>query len=51
MNATTDKALRRIICFVALANFTYFFVEFAVALRVGSVSLFADSIDFLEGVF
>ena len=48
MNATTDKALRRIICFVALANFTYFFVEFAVALRVGSVSLFADSIDFLE---
>jgi Co/Zn/Cd efflux system component len=33
---------------VALANFGYFFIEFAVALRIGSVSLFADSIDFLE---
>ena len=26
----------------------YFFIEFAVALAIGSVSLFADSIDFLE---
>ena len=33
---------------VALANLTYFFVEFVVARRIGSVSLFADSIDFLE---
>ena len=33
---------------VALLNFAYFFVEFAVARHIGSVSLFADSIDFLE---
>jgi divalent metal cation (Fe/Co/Zn/Cd) transporter len=33
---------------VALANFSYFFVEFSVARHIGSVSLFADSIDFLE---
>jgi len=31
-----------------LANLAYFGVEFAVARRIGSVSLFADSIDFLE---
>jgi len=33
---------------VAALNLAYFFVEFAVAQRIGSVSLFADSIDFLE---
>jgi Co/Zn/Cd efflux system component len=33
---------------VALLNLSYFGVEFAVALFIGSVSLFADSIDFLE---
>lgn len=33
---------------VALANLAYFVVEYAVATRIGSVSLFADSIDFLE---
>jgi Co/Zn/Cd efflux system component len=33
---------------VALLNLAYFGVEFAVALAIGSVSLFADSIDFLE---
>ena len=33
---------------VALANLAYFFIEFAVAQKIGSVSLFADSIDFLE---
>lgn len=33
---------------VALANLAYFFVEYTVAVRIGSVSLFADSIDFLE---
>ena len=32
----------------AILNLTYFGVEFAVALAIGSVSLFADSIDFLE---
>ena len=34
--------------FVALANLAYFGVEFSVALAIGSVSLFADSVDFLE---
>jgi Co/Zn/Cd efflux system component len=33
---------------VALLNLAYFGVEFTVALIIGSVSLFADSIDFLE---
>ncbi len=40
--------LRRAVLLVALANFGYFFVEFFVAKYIGSVSLFADSIDFLE---
>jgi Co/Zn/Cd efflux system component len=33
---------------VALLNFAYFFVELAVAIAIGSVSLLADSVDFLE---
>jgi Co/Zn/Cd efflux system component len=41
-------ALRRAVLAVALLNLSYFGVEFAVALSIGSVSLFADSIDFLE---
>ena len=41
-------ALRRAVIYVAVVNLAYFFVEFAVARRIGSVSLFADSIDFLE---
>ena len=45
---TTDADLRRVVLVVALANLAYFFVEFGVARRIGSVSLFADSIDFLE---
>lgn len=44
----TDIALRNTIKRVALLNLGYFGVEFAVALSIGSVSLFADSIDFLE---
>jgi len=40
--------LRRIVLLVALLNLAYFGIEFAVAARIGSVSLFADSIDFLE---
>jgi len=44
----TDSALRRAVVIVALANLAYFFVEFAVARRICSVSLFADSVDFLE---
>src|SRR6476646_4265525 len=43
-----DPALRRIIRLVALLNLSYFGVEFAVAVAIGSVALFADSIDFLE---
>lgn len=45
---TSAHSLRRIVLIVAIANLGYFFVEFAVARRIGSVSLFADSIDFLE---
>lgn len=41
-------ALRRTVRLVALLNLGYFGVEFTVALGIGSVSLFADSIDFLE---
>jgi Co/Zn/Cd efflux system component len=43
-----EFALRRAVMQVAVLNFAYFFVEFAVARDIGSVSLFADSIDFLE---
>jgi Co/Zn/Cd efflux system component len=43
-----DSSLRRVVRLVALLNLTYFGVEFAAALLIGSVSLFADSIDFLE---
>lgn len=48
LSKTTDAAFRRAVLIVALANFAYFFVEFGVAQRIGSVSLFADSVDFLE---
>ena len=40
--------LRRAVLLVAILNAAYFLVEFTVARRIGSVSLFADSIDFLE---
>lgn len=43
-----DDPLRRTVLIVALLNLGYFGIEFAVALAIGSVSLFADSIDFLE---
>lgn len=45
---TTDAGLRRAVLIVGLANIAYFFVEFAVAQQIGAVSLFADSVDFLE---
>ncbi len=32
----------------ALLNLSYFSIEFTVAIAIGSVSLFADSVDFLE---
>jgi Co/Zn/Cd efflux system component len=41
-------SLRRTVIIVALLNLGYFGVEFGVALAIGSVSLFADSVDFLE---
>lgn len=40
--------LRTVVIIVAALNLAYFGVEFAVALSIGSVALFADSIDFLE---
>src|SRR5882757_9674587 len=40
--------LRKVVIIVALLNLAYFGVEFAVARAIGSVSLFADSVDFLE---
>jgi Co/Zn/Cd efflux system component len=41
-------SLHRVVRLAAGLNLGYFGVEFAVALAIGSVSLFADSIDFLE---
>ena len=38
----------RVLRWVALSNLAYFGIEFAVATAIASVSLFADSIDFLE---
>jgi Co/Zn/Cd efflux system component len=43
-----EHAPARVLRWVALANLGYFGIEFAVATTIGSVSLFADSIDFLE---
>lgn len=44
----TGLTLRRAVIIVVVANLFYFFIEFAIAQKIGSVSLFADSIDFLE---
>lgn len=46
--AADGGRLRRVVVVVALLNLAYFFVEFAVARVAGSVSLLADSVDFLE---
>lgn len=40
--------IQRVVILVAALNLAYFGVEFAVALAIGSVSLFADGVDFLE---
>jgi len=48
MNVTHTSALRQTVLVVAMLNFCYFFIEFGVARFIGSVSLIADSIDFLE---
>jgi Co/Zn/Cd efflux system component len=47
-DVATNLGLRRVVRWVAALNLGYFGIEFAVALAIGSVSLFADSIDFLE---
>jgi Co/Zn/Cd efflux system component len=39
---------RRVVLLVAALNLGYFFVEIGVAVAIKSVSLFADSVDFLE---
>ncbi len=44
----SHRRLRRTVRLVALLNLAYFGIEFAAARAIGSVSLFADSIDFLE---
>jgi len=43
-----DSGPRRVVTLVVLLNLCYFGVELSVALAIGSVSLLADSIDFLE---
>lgn len=43
-----NEALRSTVRTVAALNLSYFGIEFAVALAIGSVALFADSVDFLE---
>jgi len=47
-NKVTSAGLRRVVGLVAFLNLAYFGVEFVVATAIGSVSLFADSVDFLE---
>ncbi len=47
-SAELRTRLRRAVLVVAALNLSYFFVEVSVALSIGSVSLFADSVDFLE---
>ena len=42
------SSIRNVVRFVAIANLFYFFIEFIFGINIGSVSLFADSIDFLE---
>ncbi|MFL6551278.1 MAG: cation transporter, partial [Povalibacter sp.] len=44
----SDAMVRRAVVIVASLNLAYFGVEFTVALAIQSVSLFADSVDFLE---
>jgi Co/Zn/Cd efflux system component len=47
-SVAADHTLRRVVRLVVVLNLAYFGIEFAVARAIGSVSLFADSIDFLE---
>jgi Co/Zn/Cd efflux system component len=45
---SVSGGMRRIVRLAAILNLAYFGIEFVVALTIGSVSLFADSIDSLE---
>ncbi len=49
MSTPVTASIRPTIALVVALNLGYFGIEFATALAIGSVSLFADSIDFLEG--
>ena len=42
------KSFKKAVLFVAVLNLLYFFIEFIAALNIRSVSLLADSIDFIE---
>ena len=46
-----QTSFRRTLIIVALLNLAYFLIEFSSAVKINSVSLFADSIDFLEDTF
>jgi len=48
MNDAQTKAVRMAVIIVAIANLAYFVIEFFMAQKIGSVSLFADSADFFE---
>jgi len=48
VESSSHHAVSRTVRAVALANLAYFGVEVVVATTIGSVSLFADSVDFLE---
>ncbi|MGB6655520.1 MAG: cation transporter, partial [Methylovirgula sp.] len=45
---TSDPRLTLALRFVVILNLVAFCVEFVIALSIDSVSLFADSVDFLE---
>jgi Co/Zn/Cd efflux system component len=45
-----NLSLRRVIRLLAILNLAYFGVEFGMAVAIGSVSFFGDSVDFLEDV-
>jgi Co/Zn/Cd efflux system component len=47
-SAAQTREFRRAVAWVAALNVAYFGVEMAVAMSIGAVSLYADSIDFLE---
>jgi len=48
LNRYLDTPLRKVVALVAFLNLACFGIEFAVARTIGSVSLFADSVDFLK---